>query len=507
MHFNKLLMEKNMESLTSVLPITVIVLLLSITVAPLEAGTMVLFLFGSVLLVFGMGLFTLGVDISMLPMGEGIGSYLSQHKKIFFPLAVFFLLGVMSTIAEPDLQVLAEQVPAIDNNVLIYTVAIGVGIFLAVAALRIRLGIPLRRLLILFYLVVFAIAFLFVPPEFIPVSFDSGGVTTGPITVPFIMALGLGIAASRNDANSSSDSFGLVALCSIGPILAVLFLGAFYQPNQADHSLEQIQVILTTADAARHFIVSFPKFFHEVAVALAPIAGLFVVFQALTRRFLATQVLRIAAGFLYTYLGLVLFLCGVNVGFLPAGALLGGTLALSQNRFLLIPVGMLMGYFIVKAEPAVAVLNKQVEEISNGSISQKSMGTALSLGVCISVGLAMLRVVTGLNIMWLLIPGYTISLALSFFVPPIYTGIAFDSGGVASGPMTATFLLPFAMGSSAALGGNIMADAFGIVAMVAMTPLITIQSLGLFSEVKHKLASRRLIYHMERVEDTIVYYD
>ena len=343
--------------------------------------------------------------------------------------------------------------------------------------------------------------------DFIPVSFDSGGVTTGPITVPFIMALGLGIASARSDANSASDSFGLISLCSIGPILAVLLLGICYQPQEAAYTLPQLPDLATTADAAQCFLSALPHYFQEVAQALAPIAGMFVLFQAITRRFRTGQLLRMAAGLIYTYLGLVLFLCGVNVGFMPAGSFLGAAVAQSAQPWLLIPAGMLVGYFIVKAEPAVAVLTKQVEEVSNGSISHTAMGRALSVGVCVSVGLAMVRVLTGLNILWLLVPGYAISLSLTFLVPPIFTGIAFDSGGVASGPMTATFLLPFAMGACSALGGNILTDAFGIVAMVAMTPLVTIQTMGLYSLVRHKLARRRLIYHMERVEDTIAYFD
>ena len=506
MHFNEQLKEKTRESMASVLPITAIVLALSITIAPLAPGAMILFLFGAVMLILGMGLFTLGVDISMIPMGESVGMTLSRSKRLIPPLVAYFVLGVLSTIAEPDLQVLAEQVPAIENQVLIFTVAGGVGLFLAVAALRVRKGIPLRRLLLVFYLAVFALAAL-APMDFIPVSFDSGGVTTGPITVPFIMALGLGIASARSDANSASDSFGLISLCSIGPILAVLLLGICYRPQEAAYALPQLPDLATTADAARCFAEALPHYFHEVALALAPIAGMFVLFQTLTRRFRTGQLLRMAAGLIYTYLGLVLFLCGVNVGFMPAGSFLGAAVAQSAQPWLLIPAGMLVGYFIVKAEPAVAVLTKQVEEVSNGSISHTAMGRALSVGVCVSVGLAMVRVLTGLNILWLLVPGYAISLGLTFLVPPIFTGIAFDSGGVASGPMTATFLLPFAMGACSALGGNILTDAFGIVAMVAMTPLVTIQTMGLYSLVRHKLARRRLIYHMERVEDTIAYFD
>ena len=506
MRLNKQLTEKIQESMACVLPITAIVFLLSITVAPLDPGTLVLFLFGAILLVGGMGLFTLGVDMSMIPMGEGVGSTLSKNKRLIVPILVYFLLGVLTTMAEPDLQVLSKQVPAIDGIVLIVTVAVGVGLFLVAATMRIRRGIPLRRLLLLLYFLVFALAAV-APGNFIPVSFDSGGVTTGPITVPFIMSLGLGIASTRSDKNSASDSFGLISLCSIGPILCVLLLGIIYKPQEAASHLSIIPTIPTTAQAAQYFIQSFPTYLREVATALLPVAGLFLVFQLLTHRFKRGQLMRIGAGLLYTYLGLVLFLCGVNVGFMPAGQFIGATIAEGTRQWLLIPIGMLIGYYIVKAEPAVAVLTKQVEEVSNGSISQRAMGLAMSIGVCVSVGLSMVRILTGLNIFWLLIPGYAISLGLTFLVPDIFTGIAFDSGGVASGPMTATFLLPFAQGACHSLGGNMMTDAFGIVAMVAMTPLVTIQVMGLSSVVRHKLARRRLRFRMERVEDVVLYFD
>ena len=492
--------------MASVLPITAIVFLLSVTIAPLEPGTLVLFLFGAVLLVIGMGFFTLGVDMSMLPMGEGVGAVLSGKKRLLIPVLLYFLLGVLSTMAEPDLTVLANQIAAIPNMVLILTVAVGVGLFLVVATLRVRWGVPLRRLLLLFYGVVFLLA-AFAPANFIPVSFYSGGVTTGPITVPFIMALGLGVASSRSDKNAASDSFGLVALCSIGPILSVLLLGIVYQPDKAEQQLAAIPEVADTAAAARYFVHGFPEYFKEVAAALLPIALVFALFQLFTRKFRRGQLLRIVSGFAYTYLGLVLFLCGVNVGFMPAGQYIGTAVASGSRPWLLVPIGMLIGFYIVKAEPAVAVLTKQVEEVSNGSISQRAMGNALSIGVCVSVGLAMVRVLTGLNIMWLLVPGYAVSLGLTFFVPSIFTGIAFDSGGVASGPMTATFLLPFAMGACSAVGGDLMTDAFGIVAMVAMTPLVTIQVMGLSSQVSHRLALRRQRVRLERVEDSVVYFD
>lgn len=506
MHSYRLFFEKTQESLASVLPITALVLLLSVTAAPLDPGTLVLFLFGALLLVAGMGLFTLGVDMSMLPMGEGVGATVSRAKNPLLPLAVYFILGVLSTVAEPDLQVLARQVPAINSRVLILTVAAGVGLFLAAAALRIKYAIPLRRMLVLCYPVVFLVAAL-APARFVPVSFDSGGVTTGPITVPFIMALGLGIASARSDANSASDSFGLIALCSIGPVLSVLVLGIVYQPQDAAYEAIAAPALADTAQAARQFWSALPHYAREVVTALAPMAALFLLFQLVTRRFLRGELLRIAAGLLYTGVGLVCFLCGVNVGFMPAGELLGAALAGGTRPWLLIPAGMLMGYYIVKAEPAVAVLTKQVEEVSNGSISQRAMGAALSVGVSVSVGLSMLRVLTGLPIFWVLVPGYALSLGLSFFVPSIFTGIAFDSGGVASGPMTAAFLLPFAMGACSALGGDRMTDAFGIVALVAMTPLATIQVMGLASQVRHDLARRRLRARLEQVEDCVLYFD
>ena len=502
----KLLREKIMESLSSVLPITAIVLLLSITISPISSGTLVLFLFGAVLLVFGMGLFTLGADLAMTPMGEGMGIEMSKSRKAFIPIIIGFVFGVIITLAEPDLQVLAEQVPAIPNIVLTLAVAIGVGIFMMIAICRILFKIPLNILLIIFYSAVFIVT-IFTPATFIPVSFDSGGVTTGPITVPFIMALGVGLAALSSDKDSQENSFGLVALCSIGPVMSVLLLGIFYKPDSAVYEMTPLAEITTTKAAALEFVHAFPEYGKEVAIAVLPIAAMFLLLQLITRRYKKRQVLKISGGIIYTYLGLVIFLTGVNIGFMPTGQYLGASIGEGSRSFLLIPIGMLMGFFIVKAEPAVHVLTKQVEEVSNGSITSRSMRNGLSIGVALSVGIAMLRILTGISIMWFLIPGYFLSILLSFFVPKIYTGIAFDSGGVASGPMTATFLLPFAMGACNAVGGNILTDAFGIVAMVAMTPLITIQTLGLVSELKKKTLAKYYENQFEQIEDVVLYFD
>ncbi|MDE6960338.1 MAG: DUF1538 domain-containing protein, partial [Lachnospiraceae bacterium] len=431
----KQLKEKIFESLASVLPITAIVLVLSITIAPVAAGTLVLFLFGALLLIFGMGIFTLGADLAMTPLGEGMGIEMSKSRKAIYPVLISFLFGVIITMAEPDLQVLAQQVPAIPNMVIVLSVAGGVGVFMMLAIARMFFNIPLSLLLFLFYGMVFLLA-AFTPASFIPVSFDSGGVTTGPVTVPFIMSLGVGLSALRSDRHSGEDSFGLVALCSIGPVLAVLTLGIFYQPDSASYEMTQIAQITTTADAAQEFVVAFPEYLKEVAAALLPIGGMLFLFQLFTGRFRSRKLLKITGGLIYTYAGLVLFLTGVNVGFLPVGQFLGAVIGGRENNYLLIPIGMLMGYFIVAAEPAVHVLTRQVEEVSNGSISAGSMKAGLSVGVAVSVGISILRILTGIPILYFLVPGYLLSLLLTFFVPKIYTGIAFDSGGVASGPMT-----------------------------------------------------------------------
>ena len=480
---NKILKEKISESVSSVLPITIIVLLLSVTVTPMPVGTMVLFLTGAALLIVGMALFSLGTDVSMTPMGEGIGAQLPRTKNLFIVILITLIIGVLITIAEPDLQVLAGQVPSIQNNVLIWTVAGGVGLFFVLAMLRTLFKIRLSMLLIVFYAAVFVLS-IFVPNEFVSVAFDSGGVTTGPVTVPFIMALGVGLASIRGDSGAQEDSFGLVALCSIGPVLAVLLLGIFYPTNGAGYTAVTVPDVEDTRQAAHTFVVELPAYIHEVLSALVPIILFCAVFQLIFRRFHAMQLRKIGVGFVYTFTGLSLFLTGVNVGFMPVGHYLGQQLALSGQEWVLVPLGMLIGYFLVTAEPAVHVLNRQVESITNGGISQRAMMLSLSIGVACSVGMAMLRVLTGISIYYILVPGYLAALGLTFCVPKIFTGIAFDSGGVASGPMTTTFLLPFAMGACEALGGNVMTDAFGIVAMVAMTPLLTIQVLGLIYKKK-----------------------
>ena len=477
--------EKLQESLAAVLPILAIVLILSFTIAPLPTSVLMAFLFGAVLLVVGMMFFSLGAELAMSPMGERVGACITKTRRVGIMLTLGFLLGFLITISEPDLQVLANQVQAVPNMVLIVTVAVGVGLFLCFAMLRMLLSVPLNTMLVGFYIVVFVLA-MFVPKDFLAVAFDSGGVTTGPMTVPFIMAMGVGVSAIRSDKHSANDSFGLVALCSIGPILAVLILSLIFRPDGGSYTAVVIPEIGDSAALWQLFFVAFPTYFKEIAVSLLPIAAFFAVFDLVSLHLERKQLIRIGVGLAYTYLGLVIFLTGVNVGFMPAGNYLGSVIAGLSCNWIIIPIGMLIGYFIVKAEPAVYVLNKQVEELTDGAIPGSAMKHSLSIGVAVSVGLAMIRVLTGISIFYLLVPGYAVAIALSFFVPKLFTAIAFDSGGVASGPMATTFLLPFAMGACSAVGGNIVTDAFGVVAMVAMTPLITIQGLGLIYRLRTK---------------------
>ncbi len=419
----------------------------------------------------------------MTPIGEKIGSCITKSRNVFLIVIVSFLLGFFITIAEPDLQVLAQQVPSVPNLTLILAVAIGVGLFLVLGLLRMLFGIALNHLLLFFYIFVFILTF-FIPKSFLAVAFDSGGVTTGPITVPFIIALGLGVSAIRSDRHAADDSFGLVALGSVGPILAVMILSLFYKTDSLDFVPTASPDIQNSVELFDYYLSAFPHYIKEISISLLPIILFFFVFQVFFLKLDKTTLIKIIVGLLYTYIGLILFLTGVNVGFMFAGNYLGQMLTQIDNVWFLVPLAMIMGYFVVKAEPAVYVLNKQVEEITDGGISSTLMGRSLSIGVAVSLGVAMVRVITQISIMWFLVPGYLIAIVISFFVPKLYTAIAFDSGGVASGPMTAAFLLPFTQGVCYAMGGNVEEDAFGVVALVAMTPLITIQILGLISRFK-----------------------
>lgn len=466
-----------------------IVAVLCFSIAPTPTDLMLSFIIGAFLLILGLSLFTFGAEKSMTLIGTYTGTRLTKFRKLAVILVISFILGIIITVAEPDLQVLADNAPHINTVVLIITVSVGVGLFLMLCMLRILLVIPLNRILMFFYAAIFALA-AFSDPDYISIAFDSGGVTTGPMTVPFIIAMGVGVASIRSDKNAEADSFGLVALCSIGPVLAVLLLGFFYEGESGVIAASVIESYGDTSQLGLGYARAIPEYMFEVAVALSPVILFFLAFQIFVLKLRKLPFIRIVIGILFTYAGLVCFLTGVNVGFSPLGLILGAELAAGRTIFILVPVSALIGWFIVSAEPAVHVLTKQVEEISSGAVSEKAMRISLSIAISAAMALSMLRVITGTHIFWFIVPGYIISLILSFFVPQMFTAIAFDSGGVASGPMTATFMLPFAMGACQAVGGNILTDAFGLVALVAMTPLITIQIMGAVYVLRSRKESR-----------------
>lgn len=481
------LAEKIRESAVSVLPILILVSLLCLFLTPMQAQLLLAFLIGALMLILGMGLFSLGAEQSMTPIGTKIGTALTKTKNLPLILGVSFLLGFAITVAEPDLQVLAETVPHISSTVLLVTVGIGVGLFMSLCMYRIITGANLRWLLLGCYALIFLLA-AFTDPDFLCIAFDSSGVTTGPMTVPFILAMGMGVANIRSDNRAEADSFGLVALCSIGPILSVLLLGFFYDGGEAVAELSHTSLPTTTAIGGA-FLAALPIYFKEMAIAMLPIVGIFLIFQLALLRLTRRRLVKILIGLLYTYLGLVLFLTGVNIGFSTLGAELGAALGRTAPQWL-IPLAIVLGWFIISAEPAVSILEKQIETVSAGAIPGKAIKRSLSIAIAIAMGLAMLRVLTGISILWFVVPGYAAALALSFFVPDIYTAIAFDSGGVASGPMTATFMLQLVMGASIALGGNVLRDAFGVVALVAMMPLLSIQLVGFLYERRAKRTAR-----------------
>lgn len=467
---NKILLEKIKDALRSILPVVIVIFIVSLFVG-VPGRELAEFGFGALILILGVILFSLGADTSMMPIAQKIGQVLTEKRKLFLLIFVVFIIGFLIAIAEPTLWVLADQFQAIPTSTLLVSVAVGVGTIVVIALLRIIFQFNLSYILLIGYGLIFILSFL-VPSDFVPVAFDSGGVSTGPITVPFIMALGLGVAASRGDKGSHDDSFGLVGITLIGPVVAVLILALFHGTDALGDS------------EALSFGAYFIKFIKDIAIALLPFILFFITFQIFGFKFSKRVVMRIVIGFIYTYFGLVLFLTGANAGFLSVGGFIGGTIASYKYKFLLIPVGMLFGFTIVAAEPTVIVLTKQVEEVTSGAISRKVMNISLSVGVSLAVGLACLRILLGFNILYILIPGYLFVIAASFYVPKLFTAIAVDSSACATGAMTASFLVPFAIGAAEAIGGNVLANSFGIIGIITISPFLTLQVVGLIYRFK-----------------------
>lgn len=472
------LVRKFRETALSVLPIVLIVIILQLTVAPIGWRAVGTFSLGAVAIIVGLSLFLLGTDIGIIPVGQRAGSALMKKRNLPLLLGVGFVIGLIITIAEPQVQVLAQQVsqlaPHIAKTPLVLAISLGVGLFVAISFARIVFNIGYRWTILAFYFLIALLAYS-VDTFFLGIAFDAGGATTGPMTVPFILALGVGVAAVRKSAQSEQDSFGLVGIASIGPISAVLIMGLGTSTAFQAGGSTEAAVAEAAPSLGRLFITSMS----EVAQALGPLAVLFLIFQVTLLHQQRRQFIRMLEGLIYAAIGLVLFLVGVNGAFMPVGTQLGALIGASEFTWVLIPIGLFLGAVVVLAEPAVWVLTDQVRDVSGGSIKKPMVLVFFSLGVSIAVALAMVRVVTHLPLIYFLIPGYILALLMMFWCPPLFTSIAFDSGGVASGPMSSSFLLAFTLGASTASGGDPFADAFGIVALIAMTPLVTIQLLGL----------------------------
>lgn len=499
------LIGKFKDSIVSIIPIVFIFLVLVLTpITDFSTTEIVTFVLSALFLILGIGLFNLGADMAMTPMGEMVGSGLTKSRKLSLLLIICFVMGVLITIAEPDLSVLANQVPG-EPYVLISVVGIGVAILLVVAIVKIVFKKDLSLILIFFYMVMFALAALLLETgknSFLPLSFDSGGVTTGPITVPFIMALGVGVALTIGGKNANENSFGLIALCSVGPILAVMILSLFKDGN-INYVIQPDQDYSTVANL-NNFGRLFGETVKEVSIALGFIVVFFLILHFAILKVSKKKLIQIFIGIVFTFVGLIIFLTAVKVGFIPIGFKLGTELA-EQHKAIVIIFAFVIGMIVVLAEPAVHILNRQVEDITEGAISKRSMLIALSIGVGISIGLSVLRIIFKFSLLYYLIPGYIISLGLSLLVPKIYTAIAFDSGGVASGPLTSSFILPFAIGVCWAISGHdsnaVLESAFGIVAMVAMTPLITIQVLGFRAIAAAKVKERAVMTRLLGADD------
>lgn len=483
------LMGKFKEVLFAVLPITIIVLLLNFTITPLDTPLLLRFILGAILIIFGLSIFLLGVDVGITPIGNLMGSSLTKPNKMWILIIGALILGFIISVAEPDLHILAQQVASVTSNMLsklsiVIVVSVGIAVMMTIGLIRIVYSIPLYRILTILYSIIFILA-LFTSSEFLAISFDASGATTGALTVPFMLALAIGVSKLKKDSKASEkDSFGLVAITSTGAIISVMIMSLLLKTNKITANLEYD--ITSVASVLKPFTQKLPAISIESFFALSPLLILFIIFQKTSFKLNKKAFYRIVIGILYTFIGLVLFLVGVNAGFMDVGRVVGHNLASLPNKSIVVIVGFVLGLVTILAEPAVYVLTHQIENVTSGYVKRKIVLFALSIGVGVAVALSMIRIIVPQVQLWhYLLPGYLISIILSYLAPKLFVGIAFDAGGVASGPMTATFILAFSQGTADSIvSANVLIDGFGIIAMVALTPLIALQILGLIFKLK-----------------------
>lgn len=490
------LVEKFREVLYSILPITVIVLVLNFTIAHMSGILIGRFLIGVLFIILGLTVFLFGIDIGITPLGNHIGSQVSKYNRIRIIVAVGLILGFFISIAEPDLQVLASQVSSVTMGSIsklgiLVAVSVGIAVMLVLGLIRIVYNLPLFKVLTVIMGIILILSF-FVSPEFLAISFDASGATTGALTVPFILAMATGVSGLKKDSIASeTDSFGLVAISSTGAILGVMVMGIFSKITGLSGSIEHS--VSKSDSLTEPFISNMPVIIFESFLALLPLVVIFIVFQIKAFKFTGKRVKRLLKGLLYTFIGLILFLTGVNTGFMDVGTVLGQIMGSFESKSIVVIVGFLLGLVTIMAEPAVHVLIQQIEMVTSGYIRKSMVLGALAIGVGSAVALSILRIIIPEIQLWhYLLPGYIISVAMSYFTPKLFVGIAFDSGGVASGTMVATFILAFAQGvADSVSGADILKDAFGMIALVAMTPIITLQILGLIVRLKSRKVSKK----------------
>lgn len=483
------LIEKFKEVLFLVLPITIIVILLSIFVTPLESYQMIRFILGALAIVIGLSIFLFGVDIGITPVGNLMGSILAKSNKLWVIGIAGLILGFTINVAEPDIHILAGQVDFVTSGLIskasiVIVVSIGIAVMLATGLIRIVYNFPLNKLLAIVYGIILLLS-IFTTPEFLAISFDASGATTGALTVPFILALAVGVSSLKKDGQASEeDSFGLVAIASTGAILGVLVMSIISKADRITAELEYN--ISADTSIIGPYIQKLPGILTEIFFALLPLLVIFIVSQKYFSKISIRAYNKILKGFLYTFIGLVLFLLGVNAGFMDVGGIMGYSLASLDNKAIVVFVGLLLGLVTILAEPAVYVLTTQIEEVTSGYVKRKVVLFALSIGVGLAVALSILRILVPAIKLWhYILPGFLIAIIMAFFVPKLFVGMAFDSGGVASGPMTATFILAFAQGVADAVeGADVLVDGFGVIAMVALTPIIALQTMGFIYKMK-----------------------
>ena len=511
-----------LNAAASILPMIGIVVLLSLikidsTVAVVHLGNFdyVALLIGTLIMVAGLGLFQVGASTGLAKVGEYMGSSLSKQTHLFIVVIFAFLLGALITCAEPSILIVSNQLD-INPLLLIGSISIGVGLFVVIGVIRIVFHGPLKIWYLLYYFIVFMlICLIAVDPEsqkFLPFIFDAGGVTTGSATVPFILALGAGIATVRGGRKATSDSFGLVGMASIGPIMSMTLLliinksgFAPYEPTVFNGFQDFASIMINIGKALIPASINHLGTLIEVLMALVPIIVIFMVYNMTFIKLPGSKMKELVLGFVISYAGLVLFLTGVNSIMSPFGSLVGSYIATNiVNDWVIVAITFVIGLVTVLCEPAVHVLTTQMVEISDGAIKKKTVVLSLSLGVGIAIALSTLRSIFNFSIMYIIIPGYLLSVILMFITPDIYTAMAFDAGGTASGPMSVGFVLPMIIGITGVKMGSTepsveyFSRSFGVIALIALTPIITIQFLGIAHNIKK---ARRLRILSGAIED------